>query len=420
MESRFDRVRKAWNVFKGRDSPMNETTYVYYGSANPSRSQLTPTHGRTIMSSIINRMAVDAAGVSIKHVEMDEQNRYKLDIDSSLNECLNISANDDESGHAFRMNLFQSLLDEGCVAVVPEQWDVLPNENVEDCRCRADRILSIRCGKVVEWVKDKVTVELYNYQIGDRYRVTVPKKYVAIIYNPFWDVMNAPNSTMTRLNRKLAALDKVDEEVTSDKLNILIQVPYAIKSQGAKERAEERRKGLEGQLVNNKLGVGYIDSTEKIITLSKPLENTFNEQIEQLTNTLYAQLGITEEILNGSANEQTMINYYNRTIDPIVTAVIEELRRKFIPIEEIRLGQNFMYFRSPFKFTTVESLANAADKLVRNAIVSPNEFRMSMGLKPDDSGSSDELANRNMPVEDQIGYGNQSTNTETEQENYEE
>lgn len=397
----IQRVKSGWNAFLGRDPTgsgvSNFTDIVDLGAGHflrPDRTRFTGGNERSILTSIYNRMSMDAASIIIQHVRLDENDQLSEIIDSGLNSCLNLEANVDQTGRAFRQDAVASMFDEGCIALVPTDTSANPNLST------SYDILEMRVAKIVTWFPAAVKLDIYNEQKGVHEFVTLPKKQVAIIENPYYAVMNEPNSTMQRLKRKLALLDNVDEATSSKKLNMIIQLPYLIKTEARRKQAEKRRKEIEEQLVASEYGIAYTDGTEKITQLGRPLENNLMEQIKYLTETLYSQLGITPEILNGSADEKVMQNYFDRTIEPIVSAFVDELKRKFLTKTARTQGQTIMYFRDPFKLVPVNSLAEIADKLTRNEIMSSNEFRSVLGMKPSTNPKANELINSNMPIGD--------------------
>ena len=386
----LDSLKHAFNVFAydatARTPPIEGASYGY----NPSRYRLHLGNEKSIINAICNRMAIDAASIDINHVDLDDDRRFKDVRNSKLNQCLTVEANIDQSGRAFIQDVVLSMLDEGVVAVVPVDTDLNP-----DVTGGYD-ILSLRTGRITQWYPKSVKIELYDDRDGNRKEVTVNKANVAIIENPLYSVMNEHNSTMQRLIRKLALMDGIDEEVGSGNLNILVQLPYAVKTELQKQTALDRITLLEDQLKGNRLGIGYVDSTEKITQLNRPLENQFLKQIEYLTNQLFAQLGITQGVLDGTADDKTMNNYYTRTIEPIVTAIVEEFHRKFLTKTARSQGQAIMYFRDPFKLIPISEVPEFADKFTRNEILSSNEFRQIVGRKPSKDPAADELRNKNL------------------------
>ena len=386
----LDSLKHAFNVFAydttARTPPIEGASYGY----NPSRYRLHHGNEKSIINAICNRMAIDAASIDINHVDLDYDRRFKDVRNSKLNQCLTVEANIDQSGRAFIQDVVLSMLDEGVVAVVPVDTDLNP-----DVTGGYD-ILSLRTGRITQWYPKSVKIELYDDRDGNRKEVTVNKANVAIIENPLYSVMNEHNSTMQRLIRKLALMDGIDEEVGSGNLNILVQLPYAVKTELQKQTALDRITLLEDQLKGNRLGIGYVDSTEKITQLNRPLENQFLKQIEYLTNQLFAQLGITQGVLDGTADDKTMNNYYTRTIEPIVTAIVDEFHRKFLTKTARSQGQAIMYFRDPFKLIPISEVPEFADKFTRNEILSSNEFRQIVGRKPSKDPAADELRNKNL------------------------
>lgn len=386
----LDSLKHAFNVFAydttARTPPIEGASYGY----NPSRYRLHHGNEKSIINAICNRMAIDAASIDINHVDLDDDRRFKDVRNSKLNQCLTVEANIDQSGRAFIQDVVLSMLDEGVVAVVPVDTDLNP-----DVTGGYD-ILSLRTGRITQWYPKSVKIELYDDRDGNRKEVTVNKANVAIIENPLYSVMNEHNSTMQRLIRKLALMDGIDEEVGSGNLNLLVQLPYAVKTELQKQTALDRITLLEDQLKGNRLGIGYVDSTEKITQLNRPLENQFLKQIEYLTNQLFAQLGITQGVLDGTADDKTMNNYYTRTIEPIVTAIVDEFHRKFLTKTARSQGQAIMYFRDPFKLIPISEVPEFADKFTRNEILSSNEFRQIVGRKPSKDPAADELRNKNL------------------------
>ena len=386
----LDSLKHAFNVFAydatARTPPIEGASYGY----NPSRYRLHLGNEKSIINAICNRMAIDAASIDINHVDLDDDRRFKDVRNSKLNQCLTVEANIDQSGRAFIQDVVLSMLDEGVVAVVPVDTDLNP-----DVTGGYD-ILSLRTGRITQWYPKSVKIELYDERDGNKKEVTVNKANVAIIENPLYSVMNEHNSTMQRLIRKLALMDGIDEEVGSGNLNLLVQLPYAVKTELQKQTALDRITLLEDQLKGNRLGIGYVDSTEKITQLNRPLENQFLKQIEYLTNQLFAQLGITQGVLDGTADDKTMNNYYTRTIEPIVTSIVDEFHRKFLTKTARSQGQAIMYFRDPFKLIPISEVPEFADKFTRNEILSSNEFRQIVGRKPSKDPAADELRNKNL------------------------
>lgn len=387
----LSRIKGAWNVFTGRD-PIRDFS-SYYGmssSYRPDRYRLSRGNERTIITSVYNRISMDAATVDIKHVKLDDNERYSETIDSGLNTCFTLEANIDQTSRAFKQDIYMSMLDEGCIAIVPVETSTNPDST------GSYKIYSMRVGKIIDWYPSHVKVELYDDRDGRKKEITVPKSSVAIIENPLYAVVNEPNSVMQRLIRKLWILDAIDEQSGSGKLDLIIQLPYVIKSDARRKQAETRRKDIEDQLSGSKYGIAYTDGTEHITQLNRPVENNLMKQIEYLTSMLYSQLGINQQILDGSANEETMLNYYSRTIEPIVSAVVDELKRKFLTKTARSQGQSVMSFRDPFKLVPATKLADLSDKMTRNEIMSSNEIRQIIGIKPSKDPAADELRNKNL------------------------
>ena len=392
MPSIGERLKHGWNAFKNNRDP---TSYQYGMSSSyrPDRVRLTRGNERSIITAIYNRIAVDAAAIDIRHVRLDGNKRYLESIDSPLDSALTLEANLDQTGRDMRQDLFMSLFDEGVVAVVPVDAEINPkSDNLYD-------IYTLRTGRITQWMPNDVKVSLYNEQTGRHEEITVSKKMTAIIQNPFYSVMNEPNSTYQRLVRKLNILDAIDEQSGSGKLDLIIQLPYTVRTDTKKKQADDRRKQIEEQLMGSKYGIAYIDATEKVTQLNRSVENNLMKQIEYLTEMLYGQLGITAEIINGTADEQTMLNYNNRTIEPLLSAVTDEFKRKFLTKTARTRGQSIMFFRDPLRLITASSLAELADKLTRNEIASSNEIRQAMGLKPAQDPRADELRNKNLNQE---------------------
>lgn len=402
----LDRLQHGWNAFINNKDPTIVERGIGY-SYRPDRPRFTRGNERSIVTSIFNRIAMDVSTIDIEHVKLDEDGRFIGVIDSGLNNCLTLEANLDQTGRAFIQNAVMSMLDEGCVALVPIDTTLNIKTNSFDVK-------SIRVGRILEWYPKDVKVKVYNENTGRKEDIIVPKKSVAIVENPFFSVINEYNSTMQRLIRKLNLLDAIDEQSGSGKLDLIIQLPYALKGEIRKNNAEERRTNLENQLNNSKLGIGYIDSTEHVIQLNRSLDNNLMKQIEYLTNMLYSQLGITQSILDGTADDKTMMNYFSRTIEPIVFAIVCEMRRKFLSKTARTQKQSIFYFRDPFKLVPVTELADIADKLTRNEIASSNEMRQKMGWKPSSDPKADELRNKNLsaPAEDEQSLNNQQITEE--------
>ena len=404
------RLKHAWNAFLNRDPPGSR----YYGggySYRPDRMRFSRGSERTIINAIYNRIALDAASITINHVKLDENNRFDSIIDSGLNYCLNTEANADQTGRGLIQDIVMTFLEEGVAAVVPEKTNFDPRYS------NSYEIYSMRVGVPVEWYPNHVRVRLFNELTGQKEEITFPKKMVALIENPFYAVMNAPNSTMQQLVRKLALLDVVDEQAGSGKLDMIIQLPYVIKSPARREQAEQRRADIEQQLSGSKYGIAYTDGTERIVQLNRSLENNILKSIEYLTNMVYSQLGMTQEILNGTADEKTMNNYMNRIIEPVVSAIADEFKRKFLTKTARTQGQSIMFFRDPFRLAPVSMIAEMADKFTRNEIMTPNEFRQVIGMKPSKDPKSDQLANRNIASADE-GMSMQDEETYADEQGY--
>lgn len=388
--SLFSRAKKAWNVFLNRDpTKYNYTEIGTSYSYRPDRVRFTRGSERTIVNSIYNRIAMDAAAIDIKHVRLDDDDRYVETIDSGLNNCLSLEANLDQTGRSFVQDVVMSMLDEGVVAIVPI-------DTVGDPYMGAYSIETMRTGKIVQWHPYHVRVSVYNEKTGQKEEITVSKRSVAIIENPLYSVMNEPNSTLQRLIRKLSLLDAVDEQSSAGKLDLIVQLPYIIKTEARRAQAEQRRSDIEKQLAGSKYGIAYTDGTERITQLNRPIENNLMKQIEYLTSMLFSQLGLTQGILDGSADEKTMLNYYNRTIEPIMSAISDEMKRKFLTRTARSQHQSIEFFRDPFKLTPVSDLAEIADKMTRNEIMTSNEVRQVIGMKPSDNPEADELRNKNL------------------------
>lgn len=384
------RLKHAWNAFLNR-AP---TEYRYDIGASysyrPDRFRLSRGNERSIITSVINRIGMDVSAINIQHVQLDDEGRFLNVLNSGLNTCLSSEANIDQTGRAFIQDSVMSMMDEGCVALVPVDTDIDPDIS------KGYDILSMRVGKIVDWFPRYIRVRVYNDQTGLKQEIILPKEDVAIIENPLFAVMNEPNSTMQRLIRKLNLLDAVDEQSGSGKLDLIIQLPYVIKSQARRQQAEQRRKDIENQLSGTKYGIAYTDGTERITQLNRPVENNLMKQIEYLTSMLYSQLGITQSILDGTADEKTMLNYYNRTIEPIISAIVDEMKRKFLTKTARTQKKSIVFFRDPFKLVPVAELAEIADKFTRNEIATSNEIRQIIGWKPSMDPKADELRNSNL------------------------
>lgn len=392
------RLKHAWNAFTNRDPTYYQRSLGTGYSVRPDRPRLSRGNEKSIATSIFNRIALDVSAVTIKHCRIDGNGRYIEDIDSDLNNCLNLEANIDQTSRAFIQDIVMSLLDEGCVAVVPIDTSIDPG--ITD----SYKIQTMRTGKIIEWYPSHVKIRLYNDRKGEKEDIILPKKQVAIIENPLYAVINEHNSTMQRLIRKLSLLDATDEQTASGKLDLIIQLPYVVKTPARREQANLRRKDIEEQLAGSKYGIAYTDGTEKITQLNRSLENNLLKQIEYLTEMVYSQLGITQEILNGTADEKTMLNYNNRTVEPFVASIVDEMRRKFLTKTARSQGQTITYFRDPFRLVPINDIAEIADKFTRNEIMTSNEIRQIVGMKPADDPKADELVNSNITQPEQEQY----------------
>ena len=406
METSFiSRLKSGWNAFRNRDP-----TGAYTQNIGPSysfrqdRNRFSRGNERSIVVSVYNRIAMDAAAISMKHVQLDENGRFSSEVNSGLNNCMNLEANIDQTGRAYMQDLVQSMLDEGCVADIPVETDKDPNLT------ESYQIRSMRTGKILDWYPRHVKVRVYNEESGQKEDIILSKKNIGIIENPLYAVMNEPSSTMQRLIRKLNLLDAIDEQSGSGKLDLIIQLPYSVKSDLRKKQAEQRREDIIDQL-KGPFGIAYTDGTEKIVQLNRPIENNLMKQIEYLTSQLYSQLGITQTIMDGTADDKTMLNYYNRTIEPIVAAIADERKRKFLSKTARTQGQSIMFFRDPFKLVPVNDLAEIADKLTRNEIATSNEIRQVIGWKPSDDPKADELRNSNISQAKQEPISGSGTTT---------
>lgn len=391
-----DRLIHAWNVFFNLDRQEPFESVAHYGT-RPDRVRFRFSSEKTIISSIYTRMAIDVADIVMKHVRLDDRGRFESEIDSGLNQCLTVEANIDQAARAFRQDLVMTLFDEGVVAVVPVDTTLNPNVS------GSFDIKSLRVGTIVRWSPRRVRVSLYNEETGKREEVTVEKSFVAIVENPFYSVMNEQNSTLQRLVRKLSLLDVVDEQTSSGKLDMIIQLPYAVKSQTKRAMADQRRKDIEYQLRGSQYGIAYIDGAEKVTQLNRPSENNLLKQVEYLTELLYSQLGITKEVMDGTASESVMLNYHQRTLKPIVTSIVEAMRRSFLTKTARSQGQSIMYFRDFFALVPLKDLAEFADKWTRNEILSANELRGIVSLAPSKEPNADKLINSNMPADKRGG-----------------
>ena len=389
MEMSFSsRLKKAWNAFKNRDPTFNYQGAGY--SYRPDRPRLTRGNERSIVTSVYNRIALDVSSMTIQHIRLDNDGRFVETIDSDLNSCLTLESNIDQTSRAFIQDIVMSMLDEGCVAIIPIDTDVDPNST------DSYKIYSMRTGKILDWYPSSVRVRVYNDRTGNKEDIVVQKSKVAIVENPLYAVINEPNSTMQRLMRKLSLLDVTDEQTASGKLDLIIQLPYVIKTEARRQQAELRRKDIEMQLAGSKYGIAYTDGTERITQLNRSVENNLMKQVEYLTNLLYSQLGITQTILDGTADEQTMLNYYSRTIEPIISAIVDEMKRKFLTKTARTQLQSIAFFKDPFKLVSVNSIAEIADKFTRNEIMTSNEIRQIIGMRPSKDPKADKLINSNI------------------------
>ncbi len=390
MEVTFgSRLKHAWNAFLGNEFRNYQYSLGPSSSYRPDRPIFSRGNERSIITSVYNRIALDAASVSIQHVRLDDDERFTEVIHSDLNNCLSLEANLDQTGRAFVQDVVMSMLDEGCVAIVPTDTDIDPETG-------SYKIEKLRAGKVLEWYPKYVKVRCYNEERGEKQDIILPKNTVAIVENPFFAVMNEPNSTMQRLVRKLNILDAIDEQSGSGKLNLIIQLPYVIKTEQRRQQAEKRRKDIEEQLAGSKYGVAYTDGTEHVVQLNRPIDNNLMTQIEYLTSMLYSQLGITQGILDGTADDRTKLNYDNRTIEPILSAIVDEMRRKFLTKTARSQKQSILFFRDPFRLVPINDIAEIADKMTRNEIMTSNEIRQKIGMKPSKDPKADELRNSNL------------------------
>lgn len=391
MPSLGDRLKHAWNAFSNTD---NFYSYLNVGSGSffrPDRPRMTRGSEQSILNGIITRLSIDVSSVPLQHARVDQNGGFIETINDDLNYCLTTETNIDQTSREFIRSAAAMMLDVGHVAIVPTETDINPNLS------SSYNIKKIRAGKVVTWYPQHVTVDLYDDRTGQHKEITLPKQVVAIAYNPFFSVMNEPNSTLQRLKRKLVILDAIDEQSGSGKLDLIIQLPYTIKSEGRRQQAEMRRKDIEEQLAGSKFGIAYIDSTEHVTQLNRAVENNLMKQIEYLTTTLYGQLGLTQEIIDGTASEQVMLNYNNRTVEPILSALVDEMKRKFLTKTARTQGQSIVFFRDPFRLATTAQLAEMSDKFIRSEVSSPNEFRVrALGWKAVDDERANELRNRNL------------------------
>lgn len=409
MPTLRERLKRTWNAFTGRDPtviPGSVTVEDYSGSSyRPDRYRFRNTTSRTILGFIYNRIAVDVASVDFKHVRCDQNDQYKETIYSNLTDCLAVSANIDQTGRAFIQDAVESLLDEGVIAIVPVECET----NLDRTEIIQADITQLRAGKIVEWYPNNVKVNLYNQKTGKHQDIIVPKAITAIVENPFYSIMNEPNSTLQRLVRTIRDLDSANSAINPAKLDMIIQLPYVIKSELRKQQAEQRRSEIEEQLANSKYGIAYADGTERIVQLNRSLDNSLWTQVKELTEQLYNEMGITAEVFNGTANEAAMLNYNNRTISPICTALCESMKRTFLTKTARTQKQSIEFFKDPFKLVPVSQIAEIGDKFTRNEIMSSNELRAVVGLKPVDDERANELRNKNMPVQDEMGMTPMST-----------
>lgn len=384
------RLKHAWNAFLNRDPTSNYRDSGISYSYRPDRPRFTRGNEKSIVTSVYNRIALDVSSIDIRHVRLDENDRYLSIVNSGLNNCLSLEANIDQTGRAFVQDIVMSMFDEGSVAIIPVDTSRNPNET------ESYDVLTMRTGQILEWFPRHVRVRVYNDRTGQREDIMVAKETVAIVENPLYAVINEPNSTMQRLIRKLNLLDAVDEQASSGKLDLIIQLPYVIKTETRRQQAEKRRRDIEEQLSGSKYGIAYTDGTERITQLNRSVENNLMKQIEYLTSMLYSQLGITTTILDGTADEKTMLNYNNRSIEPIISAIVDEMKRKFLTKTARSQKQSITFFRDPFKLVPVNDLAEIADKFTRNEIMTSNEIRQIIGMKPADDPKADELRNSNI------------------------
>lgn len=398
----MDRMKRAWNAFRSTNQETIQTETYDIGSASyvrPDRQRTRFSNERSIISSIYTRISIDVAGIPIRHVKLDADDRYLDDVESALNECLNLEPNLDQGPRQFRQDMAYSLLDEGCIAIVPVDTSDNPVDN------SLYDIYTLRVGKIVQWYPKHVKISLYNEKQGRRQEITLEKRFVAIVENPLYPVMNEPNSTLQRIINKLNLLDTVDNVSSSGKLDLIIQLPYVIKSEARKQQAEQRRKDIEFQLAGSQYGIAYTDGTEKITQLNRAVENNLLKEIEYLVTMLYSQLGLTPDIMNGTADEAAMINYFNRTVEPIIDALVEAMQRSFLGPVAAKKKERIKYFRDPFKFVPLAQIAEIADKFTRNEILSSNEVRQYMGIPPSSDPKADELRNSNMPHPEPVPTG---------------
>ncbi len=406
------RLKHAWNVFTAKETVGGRWDIGPSNYYRPDRPIFSRGNERSIITSVYNRIALDVAAITIQHVRLDDEGRFTSVMDSSLNDCLSLEANLDQTGRAFIQDVVQSMLDEGCVAIVPVDTDLDPKSG-------SYKIETMRTGKILEWYPQHVKVRVYNERTGRKEDVLVPKRTVASVENPFYAVMNEPNSTMQRLIRKLNILDAIDEQSGSGKLNLIIQLPYVIKTEARRQQAEKRRKDIEEQLSGSKYGVAYTDGTEHVVQLNRPVDNNLMSQIEFLTSMLYSQLGLTQSIMDGTADDKTMLNYLTRTVEPILSAIVDEMKRKFLTKTARSQKQSILFFRDPFKLVPVGEFAEIADKMTRNEVMTSNEIRQKIGMTPSKDPNADKLRNSNLsapkeesteqnkPKEDEVQNGSE-------------
>ena len=405
------RLKHAWNAFTNRDPTIDYRGYGTGYTRRPDRIRLSNGNERSIMTSVFNRIALDVAAIDIKHCQLDENKRYSSDIDSELNNCLTLEANIDQTARAFKQDIVMSMLDEGCIAIVPV--DTISNPMISG----SYDILSMRTGKIIEWKPAHVKVRVYNDRTGEKEDVVVPKSMVSIIESPLYAIINEHNSTYQRLVRKLSLLDVTDEQTASGKLDLIIQLPYVVKGDLRRQQAEDRRNAIIAQLSdnNNNYGIAYIDGTEHVTQLNRSVENNLMKQIEYLQNLLFSQLGMTQSILDGTADEQTMLNYYNRSIEPIVSAIVDEMKRKFLTKTARSQNKSIVAFRDPFKLVPVNNIAEIADKFTRNEILTSNEIRQIIGMKPSKDPKADQLVNSNISQPKDESENSENNNLEEEE-----
>ena len=404
------RIKHAWNAFMNKD-PTNFRSSGYGYSYRPDRPRFTRGNEKSIVTSVYNRIAIDVASIEINHCRLDENDRFLSTINSNLNNCLTLSSNIDQTGRSFIQDVVMSMFDEGCVAIVPTDTDADPNDT------SSYEILSMRTAKILEWYPDRVRVRLYNERTGLKEDITLQKSLVAIIENPLYAIINEPNSTMQRLIRKLNILDAIDEQSGSGKLDMIIQLPYIIKSDARRKQADDRRKDIEVQLSESKYGIAYTDGTERITQLNRPVDNNLMKQIEYLTSMLYGQLGITQTVMDGTADEKTMLNYTNRSIEPIISSITDEMKRKFLTKTARSQKQSILFFRDPFKLVPINEIADIADKFSRNEIMSSNEIRQKIQMKPATDPKADKLENSNLNHPDSNDKSTDETDKEGEIQN---